>query len=159
MQELYQRIKKAICEYMQLNVDACILTNAWGYRGFSCLHHCNAETLFCQEIELCRELWDNHRTIPPKVAINVDYNPNTLKEHLAFWDTTLEKIIVALGKCSSDYFNATGCQNKIISNVLECLWRDYKKVKMWHDRFAETDWLVHDMRVVDDLLYLKVHKD
>ena len=86
------------------------------------------------------------------------FQPNSaesLKEHLAAWDSELDHCTIALIDLSKQFFDKTGLINCYVKKALCHVRKDREKIRRWYARFTESNWSAHDMHYVDDALHSK----
>lgn len=153
MQNLYKHIGTILHEHIQINEQAMVACQDMGYNGFKRMHRCLAKELFCLEIELANDLRDKYRMRFEFDNTPVMYNPMSLKDHLAMWDSKLDQAIKALAELNKEHFQKCGTTNCVIDKVFACFVKKYEKTGRWYKRFEDGQWLVHDCHIIDDNLH------
>lgn len=153
MHELFKKIDAILDEHLLLNKKAMISCQSLGFNGFKRLHRMNTKRFLCWQLKSANMLFDRYR-----VPLH-EYSSMDLKEHLATWDKKLEEDIKILGQLNKEYLEKSGVENCVIKDALNLLVKNHEKTGRWYKRFEETDWLSHDMHVVDDRLHDKFKKE
>ena len=104
------------------------------------------------------ELFDRFRKTVKIERKSLTYAPASVNAHLMNWKEKLSDSMEKLGSYATEYLSMTGTENKIMCHALHLMARDYEKVCRYYDRFAEGDWLTHDMHVVDDMIHYRYKK-
>lgn len=155
MQELYAKVEAILDEHQQISEQAMIAMQALGYNGFKRLHRCDAKKYECLRLKLANGLFDKYRTKLKFKCSHVEYEPVSLRDHLATWDMKLEQSIKELAKLSKEFFDATGTINPVIKKALCLMTHHFEKTGRWYARFEDTNWLAHDVHVLDDRVHDK----
>jgi hypothetical protein len=159
MQELYAGVVKILCEHRILNQDAMVCLQAIGFDGFALMHKCRAKDMQCFELDVAQEYFSIYRNKFVFPAAHMEYEPMSLKEHLALWKTKLEDSICDLKEIHKRHLNETGLSNCIIMEVISCMECDYKRAEGWYKRFVATSWLVHDQYTINDKIALEYKEE
>lgn len=156
--ELYSDIIKLLKENEQLNEISMSLLQSMGYNGFKRWHRYRARQFHECILRLNNELFDRfHKTVRIEEK-TLTYASASMNAHLMNWKEKLADSMEKLGMYAKEYLNITGAENKILCHALHMMARDYEKVCRYYDRFADGDWLVHDMHIVDDMIHYRYKK-
>ena len=152
LKEIYNKIYDILEHHIQLNKEAMCSLQALGFNGFKKLHKCFAEHLFCNELKLISVLYKISKekvNIKPRTGIHLEYSPMSLKEHLIKWNAEIETAIQELGELNKEHFNSVGYSNDIIECLINDLLDYHCKIQCWYQRGETSDWLAHDLFVID----------
>ena len=158
MKELYDIAIKLMRELMLKHECAMVICQAIGFNGFKRWHRHRSKKFMCWGIGLANELFDNYRKSAAFTSMPGAYTASSLQEHLASWDSCLEKAIQEFADLSKQFLEKTGQLNCFIEKALCCLQKDREKTRRWFTRFQESNWSSHDMHYVDDALHEKEKK-
>lgn len=158
MLDLYSRIDAILYEHKCINKKAMALSHSLGYNGFKRMHRKDSKKYFKWCVDLENELFDKYRTKMTYTHRDYAYNPSTLKDHLANWDSKLIEAITELGKINKEHIDRTGVSNCIIEKALCKMIKRYEKTGRWYKRFEEGGWLAFDQHAVDDYIHKKFKK-
>lgn len=155
---LYSNIMNLLKENEQINETAMVLLQSMGYNGFKRWHRYRSRQFHEYVIRLNNELFDRfHKTLKME-PVSVTYTPASMNSHLMSWKEKLDESMQKLSTYSKEYFDLVGMENKVVRCAMHTLARDYEKVCRYYERFAEGDWLAHDMHVVDDMIHYRYKK-
>lgn len=162
LKEIYNKTYDLLEHHIQLNKEAMCSLQALGFNGFKKLHKCIAEHLFCDELKLISALYKvgkEKMNIKPKMGMYLEYSPLTLKEHLIKWSVEIENAIEELGQLNKEHFSQVGYSNKILEDLICDLLHYHNKIQCWYQRGENSDWLAHDLFVIDNDIHEYLHSE
>lgn len=143
-------------KYVMLNDEAMNSMHLLGYNGFKRWHRIKTKEFLCYSIEIENDTIDKYRKKLDVDIVNIDYKPMSLKEHLSNLDNILLEDIKQLGILLNEYRGFVGKGYCVAEEMLSCLVKSYEKTGRWLKRFEETQWMGHDIHVLDDALHSKM---
>ena len=156
--ELYSDVIKLLKENEEINEIAMMLLQSMGYNGFKRWHRYRTRQFHECILRLHNELFDRfHKTVRIEEK-PLAYAPASMNAHLMSWKERLADSMEKLGMYAREYINITGMESDIMCHAMHLMARDYEKVCRYYERFAEGDWLAHDMHVVDDMIHYRFKK-
>lgn len=155
---IYEKAIKLFKEYARISELAMICMQSKGYNGFKRWHRYRNREFNNFALILHNELFDRFHKVVSTDIPTVTYAPQSMNVHLMTWREKLNQYIDELGECNKEFYTITGTDNCIIECAIKVLAKDYEKVCRYYNRFAEGDWLIHDMHIVDDCIHEKYKK-
>ena len=149
------KIGDIILKHLMLNRKSMDIMHSQGYNGFKRMHRYNSmKFLYFINSISCKSI-DDFGIVAKIDGEDFNYIPVDLKSHFENWIAVMEEDLTKMALLSNQFFNETGVILKTSECFINCLYKNKEKIKRYNRRFTESNWLPHDIHVVDDFVHAK----
>ncbi|MBR5304934.1 MAG: hypothetical protein IKU37_08940 [Candidatus Gastranaerophilales bacterium] len=158
LKTIYDRVSHILEKHAQLNKEASACLQSLGYNGFKRLHRYNCKKFQYWQMKLANILFNIKREKLDMQAMNINYAPMDLKEHLRKWLEELEYALKELGELNKHHFETCGKTSDIIECAMCLMLDDLGNIQRWQHQGEATDWLEMFLFILDDKIHCKYKK-
>lgn len=158
LKNIYDKVSHILEKHAQLNKEASAILQSMGYNGFKRLHRYNLKAFQCWQMKLANILFNLKREKLDMQAMNLNYSPMSLKDHLQKWIEELEYALKELGELNKMHLETCGMTSCIIEEAMMLMLDNLGDAQRWYFRGQATEWLEHDLYSLDMYLHKKYKK-
>lgn len=149
LKNIYDKVSHILEKHAQLNKEASAVLQSMGYNGFKRLHRYNLKAFQCWQMKLANILFNLKREKLDMQAMNLNYSPMSLKDHLQKWIEELEYALKELGELNKMHFETCGMTSCIIEEAMNLMLDNLGNAQRDYYQFENCDWLEMYTYVVD----------